>query len=479
MKKLLLLPTAFCFMHFTFAQEQFSYDLPTEKQQAISRKTVTMQLPQQSKASKIDVDVIGNTMFFEGDIAIREQPKAKALGIKGDYYRWANSIVAYTIADGHPRVELIKKAIEHINAKTNICVVPRSNEVDYIEFVNNDNGCWSYVGRQGGKQLVNISVNCPFGSVVHEICHAIGMWHEHTRPDRDKYIRINWDNINQQNQHNYKLRDADLALGDYDYESIMHYGPYGFSINGQPTIVCTSNCNIGQREGLSRGDISAINEMYPKAGCGNNNNSNNTSTNSAISIEMGVELAEKQRQAKISVQVGNLKQEKDFSKINYTARGFMPISIPKEGKQTYTITANFVNNVGENKTISNSKEIWFEKEAKYMVQWQTSASGEVVGVEIVENKMPPAMVKQSITIYNSTDEIIPFELSDDNAVWRKESLAAKSGKKYNFAKATQLFGYVRIATQGKGFVYYRVVLPKEYTIFWNDTRQRWDLYQQN
>ena len=468
---------ALCFVHFSFAQEQFSYDLPAEKQQAISRKTVTMQLPQQSKASKIDVDVVGNTMFFEGDIAIQEQPKARALGIKGDYYRWANSVVPYTIAAGHPRVELIKKAIEHINAKTNICVVPRTNEADYIEFVNNDNGCWSYVGRIGGKQLVNVSVNCPFGSVVHEICHAIGMWHEHTRPDRDKFIRINWDNINQQNQHNYKLRDADLALGDYDYESIMHYGPYGFSINGQPTIVCTSNCNIGQRESLSRGDIAAINEMYPKAGC-DNNNSNNTNT-PAASIEVGVELTEKQKQAKISVQVGNFKQEKDFSKINYTARGFMPISIPREGKQNYTITVTFVDNSEKSRTISNTKEIWFEKESKYEVKWQTSATGEVVGVEIVENKTPTAMVKQGITIYNSSDKEIPFELSDDNAAWRKESLAAKSGKKYTFGKASQLFGYIRIPTQGKDFVYYRIVLPREYTLFWNDTRQRWDLFQQN
>ncbi len=433
-----------------------------------------MQLPEQRKASNIEVDVMGNVMFFEGDIAVQEQPKAKALGIKGDYYRWANAVVPYTMAPGHPRAELIKKAIEHVNAKTNLCIVPRSNEADYMEFVNNDNGCWSYVGRQGGKQLVNVSVNCPFGSVVHEICHAIGMWHEHTRPDRDQYIRINWDNINQQNQHNYKLRNADLALGEYDYESIMHYGPYGFSTNGQPTIVCKDNCGIGQRESLSRGDIAAINEMYPQAACGNNANNQPN-----LKIEIGLALAEKQREAKVLLQVGNWKQETDFSKINYTSMGFIPVKISKEGKQNYTITVSFVNNAGERKTISNSKELWWEQEAKYEVKWQISTAGEVTGVEIVENKSPSAMVKQGITIYNGSDKEITFELSDDNAAWRRESLVAKSGKKYTFGKATQLFGYIRIATPGKDFVYYRIVLPREYTLFWNDSRQRWDLSQQN
>lgn len=475
-KSLLFLSAILCFVRFSFAQEQFSYDLPPEKQEAISRKIVTVQLPSQNTTSKIEVDVLGNTMFFEGDIAIQAQPKAKALGVKGDTYRWANALIAYSIAPGHPRAELIKKAIEHVNAKTNLCIVPRSNEADYVEFVNNDNGCWSYVGRQSGKQLINVSVNCPFGSVVHEIGHAIGLWHEHTRPDRDQYVRINWENISEQNQHNYKLRNADLALGDYDYASIMHYGPYGFSTNGQPTIICNTHCDIGQREGLSRGDIAAINEMYPQAACGS---SANTNSQPAVGIEIGVALANTQKQAKVTVQVGNLKEEKDFSKINYTSMGFIPLKIAKEGKQNYTIAVSFINNAGESKTLSNSKVLWFEQEAKYEVKWQSSAAGEVVGVEIVENKSPTAMVKQGITIYNGSDRVIPFELSDDNAAWRKESLAAKSGKKYTFGKATQLFGYIRISTQGKDFVYYRIVLPREYTLFWNDTRQRWDLHQQN
>ena len=62
-------------------------------------------------------------------------------------------------------------------------------------------------------------------------------------------------------------------IGDYDYGSIMHYGPTAFSSNGLPTIEVnippgTSATNIGQRVGLSDGDIAAVNTIYPtNPGC--------------------------------------------------------------------------------------------------------------------------------------------------------------------------------------------------------------------
>ncbi|MDX1904209.1 MAG: M12 family metallopeptidase [Thermonemataceae bacterium] len=472
MKYLLHLGFFLLLVEYTFGQEQYSYDLPPEKQQAISRKTITTQLPFSKNPSQISVDVMGKSMFFEGDIAISDAPQSKALGIKGDNYRWTNAIVPYKIAEGHPRKELILQAIAHVNAKTNICLIPYEGQTNYVEYVNQDNGCWSYVGMIGGKQVINVSVNCPFGSVVHETCHAIGMWHEHTRPDRDKYVKINWENLDEKQKHNFETRNNDgLELGSYDYQSIMHYNSYGFSTNGQPTITCMTTCQIGQREGLSKGDIQAINQMYPKAGC---NNNSHITTSKTFSMETVYILPEKQEKATITLIMANQQQKLSLSQ-NGKVRSSFKVDLPQEGNYPYKIIIESTNRYGQNKTKTINGETWISSDKKYEIANRLDNSGEIVDLVLQENTEIPAMVKQGATILNNTNEILNFELSDDNLNWRKETLAPKVGKKYGFAGNTQLFGYFRIDTKNKGFVYYKILLPKEYQLFWNETRQRWDL----
>ena len=58
--------------------------------------------------------------------------------------------------------------------------------------------CFSFIGRvrQVNGQELSIGTNCAVLSViVHEVLHALGFIHEHTRLDRDKFVIINETNI--------------------------------------------------------------------------------------------------------------------------------------------------------------------------------------------------------------------------------------------------------------------------------------------
>jgi len=68
--------------------------------------------------------------------------------------------------------------------------------------------------------------------VVHELGHAVGFWHEHTRPDREEHVDILRENIMTGQEYNFnKLTPDEVnSLGEtYDFDSIMHYAKNTFS----------------------------------------------------------------------------------------------------------------------------------------------------------------------------------------------------------------------------------------------------------
>ncbi|XP_073820037.1 zinc metalloproteinase nas-4-like [Musca autumnalis] len=209
--------------------------------------------------------------YTEGDII--ETPKMFTKnGVISKNYRWPYGVVPYEIngSFNHHDLEIILYAFLNFHMKTCVRFVPRrSNETDYISINNEKSGCWSYVGRQGGKQNINLeSPICLInpGTALHELMHVLGFFHEQNRQERDDFVEIQYENIREGLENNFKRRSRTAAFNvPYDYSSIMHYSSTAFSHNGQPTIVAKQpefNYIMGQRYALSSLDILKINRMY-------------------------------------------------------------------------------------------------------------------------------------------------------------------------------------------------------------------------
>ena len=91
-----------------------------------------------------------------------------------------------------------------------------------------------------GRQEISLGSGClDVGTILHEIGHVIGLWHEQSRPDRDDYVTIVERNIADVylNQFTKRPRNETTSRGfPYDYTSIMHYAKTDFSENGKATI---------------------------------------------------------------------------------------------------------------------------------------------------------------------------------------------------------------------------------------------------
>ncbi|KAG4073035.1 hypothetical protein HA402_009454 [Bradysia odoriphaga] len=138
---------------------------------------------------------------------------------------------------------------------------PRKFAKDYLQIFSGKY-CKSHLGRTGGAQPLSLNWR---GIIIHELLHALGYIHMHNRPDRDKYVKIMWKNIAPQWFGEFdKVNPSNFNhLGTpYDYQSIMHYGSTAFTKNGKITILTRNGEHIGQRFGLSQGDIRRINNKY-------------------------------------------------------------------------------------------------------------------------------------------------------------------------------------------------------------------------
>lgn len=179
---------------------------------------------------------------------------------------WPGGIVPYQFESdvsgtNQSRVLNAMNMLEDISGVT---FIPRTNESAHLN-IGAFGGNWSSVGRTGGQQNLSIYNWTSPLIICHELIHALGRYHQQSRDDRDQYIQVNWDNIDDDYEYNYYVSNSE-EFGPYDFESVMHYSQWGFSTGG-PTMTCLPGYEqwqnvMGQRDYLSDGDIATLQYMY-------------------------------------------------------------------------------------------------------------------------------------------------------------------------------------------------------------------------
>jgi hypothetical protein len=231
------------------------------------------------RSRKVTYAVINGRNVYEGDILLEKvepfidpsQIKPYSITIAYPRYLWpkVGSVyqVPYIITSGTAN---LNAAISGFNTTFTgfIQFVPRTSEPNYVNF-NLSAGdlsgvCFSHVGMTGGEQPVSGSVNCSTPGLQHEMGHTIGLWHEQSRSDRDTYVNVMYTHIIKSTRPNFdQLQDNAQDVGLYDFSSLMHYFPFAFSRDGDPTIESIpAGIPLSNVTGYTAGDMDGIRRLY-------------------------------------------------------------------------------------------------------------------------------------------------------------------------------------------------------------------------
>ncbi|KAL5018523.1 hypothetical protein ScPMuIL_004245 [Solemya velum] len=169
-----------------------------------------------------------------------------------------NEIASTTLTHNRPCIRFIER-----NG-------PNEFEQNYIYFQPSvgNKSCSSDVGMQGGQQDIFVDDTCwTKPQLMYHTLHALGLWDEHIRPDRDNFVTVHWDNIAEVNRNKFtKLtyESASLLGIPYDYTSLMHIGPYKYANDtNRPTLsVATPGMVIGQSIAMSANDVKKVQLHY-------------------------------------------------------------------------------------------------------------------------------------------------------------------------------------------------------------------------
>jgi hypothetical protein len=201
-------------------------------------------------------------------------PHNDSLGVAYSSYLWpkADGIVSipYTIQMGTGDATNLNNAITAFNNTFTgvLQLVQLNGQSDYINFyfdpTSTSGVCEAYEGRVGGEQTVGGSGTCTMATILHELGHTVGVWHEQSRPDRNSYVDVNYGAVIKASRSNFdQFLDNDQDLTLYDYASVMQYPAFSFSRNGEPCIESIpAGIPLSNSVGYSAGDVDGILRLY-------------------------------------------------------------------------------------------------------------------------------------------------------------------------------------------------------------------------
>lgn len=205
------------------------------------------------------------------------------------FARWSNNLMPYEFDAGVPDSikNVVAGGILHIQKNSAFRFVLRdaSNAALYPKYVkitatvsvvpgDGKGGCKASLGAPyfAGFQTVQLEPTVASGcqsipTAAHELMHAIGFLHEQSRPDRNQYVNVNYDNICTEvwcDSSNWRIDTNAVRTPEYDFKSLMHYGAAQFAKPG--TVVITPldpSKVIAPSDTITAIDKQAFDTFYP------------------------------------------------------------------------------------------------------------------------------------------------------------------------------------------------------------------------
>lgn len=159
--------------------------------------------------------------------------------------------------------------IEFVDKDANPDAVTNNNNayVNIGDFTGTS-GCWSYIGNIFEPQDMQLGTGCVNRKTVqHEALHFLGFFHEQSRPDRDTYVTVHFENILSGFESQFsKSTNIDSRTVPYDYSSIMHYSEDAFldSTKGTKTMTVLDNTFTGELGGNFDSPVSTYDQLQTR-----------------------------------------------------------------------------------------------------------------------------------------------------------------------------------------------------------------------